>query len=406
MIGVSSIPELRLTRLQKLIERFTKPVNLTLTNLFGSFRWDSDNIEWETQIGNRGLTPLTDEDAPAPRVAPLGVGHSSAMAAFWKEKMHLSSSVLNNLREPGTTAKYMTAARRLARETKMLRNRCDRRKEWMFAKMLSSGSFNYVGPSSVKYSVDYNIPAANKITLAANRHWDTGANRNIVEDIMDTKLIMSNLNGADLSWAVMTQEILNMMTKDASIQTILAKSAFGSGDLFANPKKVLANLLNIDNFVIYDQQYQVRAWLTGAVTADTTVVISVDDTTDFEVGGTLTFADSSARTTEAETIASIDHNASTITVSTAPSTSYKVSEDYVYMTRKFIPIDKFIMFAPTVEDQLIAEFAEAPFALNRTWGLEVDQWEVKDPDGIYLRVQNKGIPVLYQEDGIIILTVT
>jgi hypothetical protein len=76
------------------------------------------------------------------------------------------------------------------------------------------------------------------------------------------------------------------------------------------------------------------------------------------------------------------------------------------MTKKFLPTDKFVMFASTVEGQKIAEFMRAPFGLNRQYGLQVDTHEEWDPDGMWVRVQNKGLPVLYNKDATYVLTVT
>jgi hypothetical protein len=64
-----------------------------------------------------------------------------------------------------------------------------------------------------------------------------------------------------------------------------------------------------------------------------------------------------------------------------------------------------ILFCDVVGGNKIAEFANAPFGLDGTFGMKADQHEEWDPDGIAIRVQNKGIPVLYQEDAIYILTV-
>ena len=118
----ADIPDLRLKRLTKLVNRYMTPPSMILTNLFGSDKWDSDVIEWESQIGNRGLTPFTAPDSESPRVAPLGVATHEAKAACWKEKMYLGEGFLNNLREPGNKAKYYTAQKRLAKESKMMTN--------------------------------------------------------------------------------------------------------------------------------------------------------------------------------------------------------------------------------------------------------------------------------------------
>jgi hypothetical protein len=38
--------------------------------------------------------------------------------------------------------------------------------------------------------------------------------------------------------------------------------------------------------------------------------------------------------------------------------------------------------------------------------MQTDRKETWDPDGVFLRVQDKGLPVLYQRDAIYNLTVT
>ena len=292
----ADIPDLRLKRLTKLVNRFKTPPSLLLTKLFGSDQWDSDVIEWESQIGNRGLTPFVAPDSVAPRLAPIGVAKHEAKAACWKEKMYWGEGFLNNLREPGNKLKYRTAQKHLAQGTKMMSNRSDRRIEWMFAKMLTTGSMSYLDYSSTKQTVDYGIPSSNLVTLGATRKWDDGNSRNILEDIFDAQLTLANSNGAIIDYALFTTEILKLLIFDPGIQTLLSKSNYGQGDLFTRPKQVIGSLLNIANMVLYDEQYQIRANLTAAVTGGSTTTISVDDTIDFEVGGTLRFYDVSART--------------------------------------------------------------------------------------------------------------
>ena len=403
--NASDFPDLELKKLQKLVERFATPPNLILLNLFGSDKWDSDKIEWETQIGSRGLTPFVAPGVQSPLLSTEGTGISEAYAASWKEKMFFDEHFLNNLRTPGTREQHYSKQKRIAKETQKLKNRSLRRKEWMLAKMLTGGTMSYLVQNGLKYSLDYGIPSENAVSLASSRYWEDGSSRNIVEDIFDAQLTMSNANSGKLTNAIFTTEILKLMVFDPSIQTLLSKSSYGDGDLFARPVEVLGTLLGIPKMYLYDEQYQIKAWLTAVVTADSTVAVSVDDTTDFEVGETLYFYDVSAKTKEGETISSIDSQAGTVTVSTAPSTSYKANEDYVYMNKKFIPTTKFCCWCDQVEGEKIAEFADAPYGLDRIWGMKLDDHEEWDPDGIAIRCQNKGLPVLYQEDGVYILTV-
>ncbi len=405
-ISVNEIPSLRLTVLNKLVTKYLTPPNLILSKMFGGVNYESDNIEWESQIGSRGLTPFASEDAEAPQAAVPGVGTNEAMAAFWKERTFFGSSFLNNIRQPGTDRKYQQAARTLGNQSRNLSNRSFRRKEWMFAQMLCNDGFDYVDKAGAYISLDYGIPDDNKVTLGADYKWDDGTSRDIPADIFDGKLVIQNNNAGIIDSAIFTTEVLKLMIFDPVIQTLLQKSSYGNGDLFQNPLGVIGSLLGIGSMHLYDEAYQVRGWLTAALAAGTSVTAYVDNTSDFEVGGTLTCLDVSAKTTETLTIASIDSDAGTITTTGTISSSYKAMEDYVYMTRKFIPTDKFIMWASSVDGEKIAEFMKAPHELSRKWGQQIDRWNVQDPDGMFLRVEDKGLPVLYHEDAVYQLTVT
>lgn len=406
-ISISDIPALRLTVLNKLVTKFLTPPNLLLSNMFKNVDYDSDTIEWESQIGSRGLTPFASEDAEAPHVSVPGVAVNSNAAAFWKERTFFGSSFLNNIRRVGTDRQYQRASLTLAKQTMNQSNRSFRRKEWMVAQMLCNDGFTYRDKNEKYITTDYGIPDANKVSLSANAKWDAGTSRDIQGDIFDAKLVVQNANAGALTDSIFTSEVLKHMIFDPSIQTLLQKSAFGDGDLFANPTRVLGSLLGIGNMHLYDEAYQIRAWLTTALSSGAGPhTVYVDQTTDFETGATLTVLDVSAKTTETLTITAIDTDAGTLTATGTLSSSYKKSSDYVYMTKKFIPTDKFTMWAGQVDGEAIAEFMRAPHLLERRWGQQASRWTVEDPDGLFLRVEDKGLPVLYHEDAVYQLTVT
>ena len=411
--GIPDVPDLRLEVLQKFVTTFTAPPELLLMNLFPSSTSPSQNIKWESQEGSRGMTPFVPPGAPAPTTAPRGVAQHSAVAAFWKEKMYFDEDFLNNIRKEGTESEYLDAQARLAREMSGLTNRSNRRKEWMFAQMLFTGSMTYAVNTGVYFTVNYDLPSSHVVTLGADYKWQNGTKRDIWSDIISGKKKIKEDCGGVVNYALFNSTVLQYLAQDPTIQTLLQKSAFGTGNLFegnvnqivgVNPQ-VIGALLDIQNFVVYDEQYEARAFLTAAVVADTTVAISVDDASDFVAGDTLRFVDTSAGTWEEETISAVDEDANTVTVSTAPSSSYKAGEDYVAMRKYFIPNDKFAMIASTVEGQGIAEYKQAPFALDRHYGIKTDTNETWDPEGIYIRVQDKGLPVLYQRDAMYILDV-
>jgi len=405
-IGINDVSALRLTVLNKLVTKYMTPPNLILSQFFPAVNYESDNIEWESQIGSRGLTPFAAEDAESPAVAIPGVGQNSAQAAFWKERTFFGSSFLNNIRQVGTDRKYQSAERTLGNQVRNLSNRSYRREEWMRAQMLCNDGFTYKDKNGVYITLDYGIPDDNKVSLATDYKWDEGTKRDIVQDIYAAKLAVSNANAGVLNNAIFTSEVLKYMVFDDTIQTLLQKSSFGQGDLFANPTSVIGNLIGIGNMHLYDEAYQIRAWLTTALSSGAGPhTVYVDSTVDFEVGGTLTVLDVSAKTTETLTITAVNTNSGTLTATGTLSSSYKATEDYVYMTKKFIPTNKFVMWADNVDGEPIAEFMKAPHELDRRWGQQVDRWEKRDPDGIFVRVEDKGLPVLYHEDAVYQLTV-
>ena len=411
--GQSEIPILRLETLQKFITKFTSPPELVLQNMFPSTPSPSSHVKWESQTGTRGMTPFVPPGSPAPKTSPLGVAQHSAEAAFWKEIMPFDEEFLNNLRQEGTESAYLDAASRLARELAGLVNRANRRREWMFAKMLFDGSFSYYVASGVKIELDYDIPSANQVTLGTDYKWSTGTNRNIIGDIIDGKKLIADECGGRVDYAICNSQVLRYLAQDPDIQTLLQKSAFGQGDLFSGSKNpivgvnpnVIAGLLDIPNLLIYDEVYEVRNVLTGAVTGSSTTAIPVTDTSDYEVGGTLRLVDVSAGTYEDETIASIQVENGTVTVSSAPTASFKAGEDYAIMKKKFIGDTKFVMMASSVEGMKIAEYKTAPYGVPRKYGLSTDRNDKWDPEVVQIRVQDKGLPILYHTDAIYQLTV-
>jgi hypothetical protein len=406
--GSSDIAILRLEVISKVMQTFMTPPNLALMNMFESVPEESSSIKWESQRGGRGMTPFVAPGAPAPITAPHGVAQHTAEAAYWKEKMPFDEEFLNNLRDIGSTTKYLPAKRRLARELFGLKNRSDRRKEWMFAKMLFAGGFTYKQKKGYQSSVDYDIPTDHVNSLTSAYRWDTGGSRDIMGNIQDGKLKIKNSCGGLVDFCFLNTNLLKYVANDTTLRDLLKKSAFGEGDLFKGNKnrilgvnpKVLGSLLDIENLVVYDEMYEVRGWLTAAVTAASTTWITVHDISDFEANATIRFYNGATGAYEDCTSYSIDVVNSRIQLSAPPAASYQAGRDYVVMTKSFCPDDTFVMMSSKVDGQSIAEYREAPFGTGRHWGQYIDKNDEWDPEVTWIRVQDKGLPVLFQRDAI------
>lgn len=418
--GASDIPILRLEVLQGFMTTFMSAPRFFMMNLFPSSNSPSSTIKWESQRGGRGMTPFLPPGAPAHVTAPHGIAEHYAEAAYWKEKMPFDEEFLNNLRKPGTTADYQQAEQRLARELAMLSWRSDRRKEWMWTQMMFNNGFTYHVKGGYRVTIDYGIPSDHNVTLASAYNWNDGASKNILGDIQDAKIKIRNDCGGMVNVGICNSEVLKLMANDSAIREILQRSFFmrgpggaDGGNLYSgnlhetigvNPQ-VIGTLLDIDNFYIYDEMYEVRGWLTAGVTGGSTTWISVDEATDFEAAQTLRFWDASAGTYEDTTILAVNQEAGTIQIAAPPVNSYRAAEDYVTMQKYYVPSDKFLMLATSVDGQPIAEYKQAPFGLGRHYGQYTDRHDNWDPEVTWIRVQDKGLPILYNRDAIYILTV-
>ena len=410
--GKSEIPELRLEVLNGLLKKFMGPPNLMLTNLFPDGEKQlSDTVIWEEMSGRREMTPFATPSAPAPVTEPLGVGRRQATAAYIKEKMGFDEVWMNNIRKPGTTQAYANAASRMSDELMRLKYRALRRHEWMRAKILTDGGFTYKSPSALSLSIDYGIPAEQKITLAANLQWDDGVDKDIMGDIMTAKKFIKD-NGGILDLAIFSSTVLGHMAMDTTIQAYLSKSTFGMGDLFQNAgtnvvgvnPNVLGKFLNIPNFYVYDEVYEARAYLTAPVTAASTTTVYLDDVSDFASGGTATFLNTRTKNTEKKTISAVDYDLGTITI-TAPTYSYRAGLDLVAATMPIIPEDKIIFCSTKIDGQPIIRYLPCPHGLNREYGLKSDSHVQWDPDVAWIRVKDSGLPVVYYPDQIVVMDV-
>jgi len=411
--GSSDIPELRLEVIQKFVESFMKPPDLLLSNLFPEIDAPSSSLKWESQRGGRGMTPFVPPGSPAPQTSPHGITAHRAEAAYWKEKMPFDEEFLNNLRKEGTHAEYKTATARLAKELAGLVNRSNRRKEWMYTQMLFFGSFTYQMRGGYQATVNYNLPTDHLVTLASAFNWNTGASKNILADIQNGKRKIMEDCGGKVNLAICNSRVLTYLANDATIRAILQKNAFGDGGLYkgnlhnivgVNPQ-IIGSLLDIDSFIVYDEMYEIRAWLTAPVVAQVQTWIALDDVSDLVGGETLRFHDYSAGSFEDRRIMSVDYVNARVNITQGLTNSYKAQEDYVTMRKYFVPDDKFVMMSTRVDGNLICEFFRAPFGVGRHWGTYTDKNDEWDPEVTWIRVQDKGLPVLYNRDAIYIIDV-
>lgn len=401
----AGIKALRVETLNKVVSSIPKPKGNFFSGLFSVSKEESDTIRWMFESGSIGMTPFVAPGSPAPVTTDdMYWREGSARAAYYKEKRFFDEVFLNNMMEPEVSLKYIKAEKRLAKTLAKLKYRCERRREWMLAQMMVNGQISYNSEKGLKFTVDYKIPSRHKITLTGTDVWGTGTTRNPVADMYDLKDLFANEIQTSPKYTIMNSTTLRLLVFDSNIQDLLKKSTFGEGDLFANPAPVLGRLLGVGDIKLYDDLYSARSHMVSNVAVGATSV-TVEDAVDFEKGGKVRLYDMSQdETWEDCTVSAINYATNVLTIS-ATTKAYKGGRDVVEMRKKFVADNKIMMFTDEFEGEKVAEFMEAPFGLGRHWGLYTDQKEEWDPDGIWVRVQDKGLPVLYNPKTIVTLTV-
>jgi len=396
----------KLETLNKFVQKLPRQENLLFINLFPTEQYPSDTIRWMVEYGSVGMTPFVAPGSPAPNVGDEQFySEGSAVAAYWKEKTFLDEVILNNLREPLTEQTYYTAEKQIARKTQRLRSRCDRRKEWMISQMLFNHQFSYQIKGGTKFTVNYNVPSQNKQTLSGTDFWQTsagakGASATPIKDVFDFRQSYVDELGREPEYCVITNEMLKWWLFDTDLQNLLKKSAFGEGDLFTNTRAVFAKLLGLGNLVVYDEFFDISSWTTGNIAGGSSTTVTVEDATDFVPGPCRVYDMTKMFTYEQADITAVNYATNTLSFAEAPTNSYTSGQCRVSLRKKFAAEDKLMFFSREVEGQTIAEFMEAPFGLNRNWGMFGDTNPEWDPDGLWMRIQNKGLPVMYWPNSI------
>jgi len=404
MKGSEGIPSLKVVTMNKLISKFPKAPNLFFSNLFPTQNYPTDEIKWEVEYGSTGMTPFVAPGATAPVVGVDGYGEASAKAAFLKEKAYIDEEALNSLRAPGT-AEVESAERKIAKLQLKLYNRILRRKEWMWAQMFLNGGFSYTVAGGSRFNVNYGVPANHRITLTGNDAWNVEhVDSNPILDIMDGKeVLIDDGGGSGIEYAICNSTMIKRLMFKESFQNLLKKSAFGEGDLFRNPTKVIGDLLGVGTISVYDEKYEIYGWPTITAPAGQAYVY-VDDASNFMVGATLrVYNMEKINIYEDHKITDVDITAGKITLDSVLLRPIVVGQARVRMQKKFIADNQFGMFNTTVDGMKVAEMMQSPYGLPSRYGIFADKKDIWDPEGTWLRIQDKGLPVMYNPDSTFII---
>lgn len=208
---------------------------------------DGDIAKWDEFTNVRQAdAKLKSRGAPSGSKNLLDMRERTANMGYFNESFIATGDDLNNLRQPGSTAKDNAGKAFLSRHLMELKNMERRTKERLLFSVLT-GTLTYT-LNDVAVSIDMGTDAANKPTAAVT--WAT-ASTDIVSDIVAWKAIAEEASGRVLTTCWINDTVAGYLLKNDAIQSLI-----GTGTLTERIAKTgqIGMLAGI-NFIQYDGTY-------------------------------------------------------------------------------------------------------------------------------------------------------
>jgi hypothetical protein len=410
------IPELQLSVLNKFIEKTPTPPSMVLSNMFPTNNAPSDSLEWESRYGSAEMIPFVARGSRGPSIGLDGVGKHSAKAAYFTQTAFLGEEFLNNLRQPGTREQKMSGQTEIARLMNRLLYANDRRREWMYSKMLFDGSMSYTIKASSATptfaSVSWGIPTSHQVTLGATARWygSSGevADRDVFGDMFNLRnRLMDSLETELLDLNVfLNGRLIQSLIKDSGIRDLAQTQNISEAQLVNNAPGALAQILGVGSIVPYNASYTITSHLAQAYTSGTTIYVV--DPTDFVVGGEVYITSTVDRAAGPRaTITAVDTATGAITINTDLTGATGVPfKSQLAMRQWFLDPRKVVAVVPSVDGQPIAELMQAPYGNDGGYGKRMRTKMEEYPDGIHLISEDLCMPVCYFPAAVYQLTVS
>jgi hypothetical protein len=409
------IPELHLSTLQKFIERSTTPPSMVLSNMFPVNNAPSDTIEWESRYGSAEMIPFVARGSRGPSFGDDGVGKHSMKAAYFASDRFFGEEFLNNLRKPGTRQEKMSGQSEIARAMSRMLNSVDRRREYMFSKMLFDGSMSYTikGSSAAPTfaSVSWGIPTSHQVTLGSTSYWYGTSAETADRDVFADIFAMKNRLADSLEMEVtslnmfLNSRLLQSLVKDSGIRDLVQTQNISEAQLVNNPAGTIAQILGVGSITPYDASYTITSPLAQAYTSGTTIYVTSPE--DFVVGADVWIKNSvDGAAGPRATITAVNMATGAITLSAALTGVTGVPfKSQLAMRQFFLSPKKIVAVVPNVDGMPIAEMMQAPHGNEGIYGKRMRTKMEEYPDGQRLIMEDLCLPVCYFPSAVYQLTV-
>jgi hypothetical protein len=377
---------------QAIIDDTPVPEDMYFSSTFpGDQNYPDEEIKFSIFHNGEGMAPITDRGVKAPEYKGGGFSEMTVKGALINEKYVYTEEELNRTLS-ADPVRAQAAEMLVMNSLDDLVRRCQMRKEWLAAQIAcNAGVISYADKRGTTFSIDYNIPAANKVTLTGNYVWGTGSTRNPIGDCYDMKTRLEKYTGGKLSAVLVNSTTFaNMLFEDTTLRDLMKLDAYrGQYNPMSKRWEAFSELMDMP-FVKYDQQINVVCRMTSAVSTKT---FSVDNALDLKAGATVQFCrgdENDFEVLEEEVIDSISGDA--VTLVAAPTATFVPGRDFIRAAVPFLADNRLVFMVNQFRGRPLMKWFNAPVGLGSTrYGMIPKTWMGTDPDAVKTRIQCLGV---------------
>jgi hypothetical protein len=186
LFGTVSLFETR--TLLDVVSQLKRPKSFLLDTFFKTTKtFDTENVDIDIFKGKRRMAPFVAPVQAGKTVERLGYTTNSYKPPYVKPKMVTTAADIlfrpaGTTIYPGSISLADRAAQQVGTDLATLDDMIVRREEWMAAQALNTGTISVVG-DGVNDTIDFQMAATHKITLAGVNLWTATATSNPLEDL-------------------------------------------------------------------------------------------------------------------------------------------------------------------------------------------------------------------------------
>lgn len=264
-----TIPTFGYLSLTEAVNKMIRPKRFLLNLLFGMVKTHATKaFQVDIIVGKRRIAPFVRRGKEAlvmnnlgkksQIVEPPNIRLKKLLTA---DEMLFTRSAGSSIIIPGGQGEQLQTARKqkVAEEQSDLLDTINRTTEYLAAQALK-GSYEITG-EDVAFGIDFQMPTANKPTLAAAAKWDQADTATPLANMRTWKTVVAKASGKVITDAVFTTATFNNWLATAEVKTYLDKRNIDLGAVVTNQEFLdmgatrVARIDNV-NYWVYDEYYE------------------------------------------------------------------------------------------------------------------------------------------------------